>query len=83
MRTAESTIPRTHIVSCEDQDLCRRICAEFGEMPGLALTLAQASRLFHLDVSKCERVLEALVRDGVLAQRGCMFRRPGGVRTWD
>jgi hypothetical protein len=69
-------------VSSDDQGLYYRVCAEFTEMPGLALTLAQASRLFQLDVSRCERVLAALVRQGELTQRGSMFRRPGGMRGW-
>ena len=82
MQVAESPIPTTHCSASDDQDLYYRVCAEFTEMPGLALTLAQASRLFQLDVSRCERVLAALVRQGELTQRGSMFRRPGGMRRW-
>ena len=51
----------------QDRDLGVRIRAEFAEMPGLKLTLPQASRLFHLDVRKCERVLGALVNGGALS----------------
>ena len=50
----------------EDADLLRRIEAEFREMPGLNLTLAQAARLFSLDLLECERALQALVRGGRL-----------------
>jgi Fic family protein len=47
-------------------NLDRRIAAEFVEMPGMALTLAQASRLLGLPLSMCERVLGTLVAAGVL-----------------
>ena len=39
-----------------------RVRAEFNEMPGLRLTMAQAARLWNLEVSLCERVVERLVR---------------------
>lgn len=82
MRVAESPRPTSHCSASDDQDLYCRVCAEFAEMPGLSLTLAQASRLFQLDAARCERVLDALVRRGELTQRGRTFRRPGGMRTW-
>ena len=46
--------------------LVRRITSEFVEMPGLALTIAQASRFLGLPRDACERVLAGLTRDGVL-----------------
>jgi hypothetical protein len=49
-----------------DRDLQCRICAEYDEMPGLKLTLRQASRLFNLDAPTCERVLVQLVTAGTL-----------------
>ena len=52
-----------------------RVSAEFHEMPGLRLTLAQASRLFSIDPGRCERVLGALVKGGVLATSGGAFAR--------
>ena len=82
MQVAESPRPTTHYSAPDDQDLYYRVCAEFTEMPGLALTLAQASRLFQLDVSRCARVLDALVRGGELIHRGRLFRRPGDMRRW-
>jgi Fic family protein len=48
------------------QNLDRRIAAEFVEMPGMALTLAQAGRLLGMPLSMCERVLGTLVAAGVL-----------------
>lgn len=38
-----------------------RIRAEFVEMPGLALTVRQASRLFGLEQDVCREVVERLV----------------------
>ena len=41
--------------------LLTRIRGEYGEMPGLRLTFAQACRLWHVDAQTCEMVLEDLV----------------------
>jgi hypothetical protein len=46
--------------------LLQRIRAEFREMPGLKLTAAQATRLWHLDPSHSEEFLNTLVGDGLL-----------------
>ena len=42
------------------------IVAEFNEMPGMHLTLAQAARLWSLPFEECERVMTDLVRAGFL-----------------
>jgi hypothetical protein len=42
------------------------IHAEYTQMPGLALTLAQAQRLWGLDHGTCEAVLEDLRQSGAL-----------------
>ena len=47
-------------------DLISRIRGEYGEMPGLRLTLAQAARLWHLDTPTCQAVFDHLVREQVL-----------------
>ena len=52
-----------------------RIRAEFYEMPGLKLTLAQASRLFHLEAARCQQALTSLVNTGQLVLRGDTFLR--------
>jgi hypothetical protein len=54
-------------------ELVGRIRAEFLEMPGLRLTVAQASRLWGLDEGACRHVIEVLV--------GTSFLRwtPGGM----
>jgi Fic family protein len=52
----------------EDADSClaRRIVAEYLEMPGLALTVAQAQRLWGCDRATCRQVTDMLVAKGVL-----------------
>jgi hypothetical protein len=71
--------PATMSLPVERRDLTRRaaviqrIAAEFREMPGLVLSIPQASRLLGLDEPACERVLATLAREGLLR------RRPGGT----
>jgi len=52
-----------------------RIRAEYVDMPGLTLTLMQASRLFDSEPASCAEALEVLVRDGFLACRGRHYLR--------
>ena len=49
-------------------------------MPGLKVTLSQASRLFSIVPARCERVLAALVDAGHLATDGNTFASPRGGR---
>ena len=62
--------PRTPILKCgvTMEALIQRVRGEFREMPGLRLTLAQACRLWQLDSTTCEALLDRLTRDGVLLQ---------------
>jgi hypothetical protein len=46
--------------------LVGRVRGEYCEMPGLQLTFAQACRLWQLDASTCEVLLEQLVQEGFL-----------------
>jgi hypothetical protein len=48
--------------------VAKRILAEFEEMPGMALTVRQASRLFGLEVERCRVVLDVLVDSAYLRQ---------------
>ena len=64
-----------------DSNLETRIRAEFAEMPGLKLTLPQASRLFNVERFRCERILEDLVIHGDLSSFGGAFQRSGGDRA--
>jgi hypothetical protein len=45
-----------------------RIQAEYDEMPGLNLTKAQMQRLFDLEASLCDAVLDTLVAARVLRE---------------
>jgi hypothetical protein len=55
--------------------LLPRIRGEFREMPGLRLTLAQAARLWSLEVDVCRSALTALVDRGWLACRDGVYAR--------
>ena len=48
------------------QSMFERIRGEFNEMPGLQLTIAQASRLWGMDQTACQRVIDALVEAAFL-----------------
>lgn len=61
------------------QEVALRIRGEFLEMPGLRLTLDQARRLWRLDETACEAVLDMLVNAGFLARTrdGAFIRYDG------
>ncbi len=44
-----------------DNPVVDRVRAEFEEMPGMTLTVSQASRLFGLDEDVCRKVVDQLV----------------------
>jgi hypothetical protein len=53
-------------------------------MPGLALSRAQAARLWDVTPAESERVLGGLVREGFLERdRSGAYRRRGTQRCWD
>jgi hypothetical protein len=45
----------------DEETLVTRVRAEFVESPGLSLTIAQAARLWGLDLADCRRVADRLV----------------------
>lgn len=49
-------------------DMLRRVCGEYLEMPGMRLKSEQAQRLWGLDQQTCARLLEALVAQGFLCR---------------
>ena len=59
------------------QALARRVKGEYLEMPGLSLTPDQARRLWNVEASECQRILDELVGLEFLrkTQRGCYVRR--------
>ncbi len=50
------------------QALVQRLIAEFDEMPGLRLSLAQASRLFGVSMAATARILTDLTKTGTLCR---------------
>ena len=58
-----------------------RVRGEFSEMPGLQLTVAQASRLWGLDAVYCADLLHALVGERFLfkASNGTFMRAAGST----
>jgi hypothetical protein len=59
----------------EVQAVANRIRNEFLETPGLRLTMPQASRLWGLEPSACEEVIDVLVQSAFLR------RTPAGMVT--
>lgn len=55
------------------QALVERVRSEFLEMPGLRLTLPQAARLWGLDLTSCEAVVDVLV------ERAFLHRTASGI----
>ena len=52
----------------QSDGLAARIRGEFQEMPGLRLTLPQACRLWQLDRTMCETLLQGLLEEGFLVR---------------
>jgi hypothetical protein len=50
----------------EIHTVANRVRSEFLEMPGLRLTIRQAARLWGLEPTACEHVIEVLVRSEFL-----------------
>jgi hypothetical protein len=55
------------------ESLVARVRGEYLEMPGLRLTAAQACRLWQIDVSTCETLLDQLVREDFLCKTDSGF----------
>jgi DNA-binding IclR family transcriptional regulator len=64
----------------DERDLHLRVLAEFREMPGLRLSLAQASRLFDIEPGRCRRVLGTLVEARCLVIDGDEFATADSAR---
>ena len=60
--------------------IVRRIIAEFHDMPGLVLSLKQASRFLGVDAAACGRILANLTEAGVLRRSATEYysRRESG-----
>jgi hypothetical protein len=77
----ERTMNPPHIATHDD--LVVRISAEYLEMPGLRLTLAQALRLWGLDEPTCSAALQTLLESKFLSRRidGTYARATDGQLT--
>jgi hypothetical protein len=62
-------------------DVLLRVHGEYMEMPGLRLTLAQASRLWHLERELCADVLETLVDRSFLRRLNDVYVRADSGRA--
>ena len=67
LQLTPSQLPAS-IVQVDATTLAERVRGEFREMPGLKLTLAQAGRLWSLDLGTCRQVLLELVETGFLSE---------------
>lgn len=63
-----------------DINLLVRVYGEYLEMPGLQLTLAQASRLWHMQPATSAHVLERLVDASFLRRAGDRYVRADSGR---
>lgn len=63
-----------------DPRLSERVRAEYLEMPGLQLTLPQASRLWNTNLEISQQVLDALVETALLRRRGAHYMRADSGR---
>jgi DNA-binding IclR family transcriptional regulator len=58
-------------------DLNALVRAEYLEMPGLCLTVAQAARLWNVGRDECRQTLDTLTRAGFLYQSKDQYVRSG------
>jgi len=73
LRVERRDVPRREAI-------LRRIEAEFHDMPGLVLSLKQASRFLGVDEAACARILATLTKAGVLRRSPTEYysrREPG------
>jgi len=55
-------------MKAHDRKIVQRVSEEFEEMPGLRLTVREASRFLAIDEPTCELVLTELAGSGFLAR---------------
>lgn len=58
-----------------DADLLQRMYGEYTEMPGLHLTVPQASRLWNVKRARAAQALDLLVETSFLRRRGDNYVR--------
>ena len=72
------------LVIVSREQILRRICGEYLEMPGLQLTRPQAQRLWGLDEETCAQLLESLTEEKFLYRKddGTYARATEGAVTF-
>jgi hypothetical protein len=63
-------------------DLTALVRAEYLEMPGLSLSVAQAARLWNVGRDECLQALDALIRAGFLYVSRDLYIRTGSGRCF-
>jgi hypothetical protein len=66
LRPAVAALPPEQRHHANRRQLLNRVRSEFEEMPGMSLTIGQASRLFHVPPDICARLFSDLIEAGVL-----------------
>jgi DNA-binding IclR family transcriptional regulator len=66
MHTERESIPESDVPS-RWVAIMQRVRTEYEEMPGLSVTVAQASRLWNIDAATTREVLNAMVDVGYLS----------------
>jgi hypothetical protein len=64
-----------------DANLLVRVYGEYVEMPGLQLTVPQASRLWNMNLALSARVLDRLVAAAFLRRSGSCYVRADSGRV--
>jgi hypothetical protein len=69
------------VIVISREEMLRRICGEYLEMPGLRLQCAQAQRLWGLDEPTCAQLLDFLVEQRFLqrTESGSYVRLSDGM----
>ncbi|HEY7443051.1 MAG TPA: hypothetical protein VH701_11575 [Vicinamibacterales bacterium] len=69
------------VIVISHEEMLRRICGEYLEMPGLRLQSAQAQRLWGLDAGTCAELLDFLVEQRFLqrTESGSYMRLSDGM----
>jgi hypothetical protein len=77
---AGALVPRARRALRRDAALLQRIRSEYREMPGHALSILQAQRMWNLPRVDCERLLHELVEAGFLSctELGLFVRADAG-----
>ena len=66
--SADPVVPGVTPSTGSVRDTVQLARAEYLEMPGLGLTIAQAARFFTVTLQEAERTLARLVEEGLLAR---------------